>query len=502
MRDYEFGNHLMMLRKSQGFSQFQLGTLIGVTDKAVSKWETGTAKPKYEILLKLASILKVDLSQLVPENKAPSSRETGELRNRKKALWANAEQRLHEVYGQNPPLTVSGRFSAEKNILEKTDAVFLFDVLRQLKAIAEAEKTIITPRGSICCSFVAWLLGATVINPLPAHSYCPKCHRVSFHPEARFGWDLPSTQCECGAEAICDGHDLPFEVCICGSSDSLQAVECNVSAGILDEALKCIMRNTQPLYSLKRFVLKSDAKDAVPCHRLYLLPRSGNCDYRSITDVPVMSEEQHRESIGEYPSFSLLPYIPDSDSTAGKNCHLPDVHDLLQPEVMADAVRNHYSAQAKYDDFLQTKTPDPEPYLKDMTFGKYISLINATKNTYTVPGPEEFAALLGFDDFTKLPLSRESLWNELIRICGRDYQLIGVISEIVYKTQKGFYSKEITEADRNLFRSLNLPKWFPLYAGSIVYMFPQSHNISYGYQLLVTTWRKFGSQRDKKSISL
>ena len=98
--------------------------------------------------------------------------------------------------------------------------------------------------------------------------------------------------------------------------------------------------------------------------------------------------------------------------------------------------------------------------------------------------------MVGFNDFTELPLSRESLWNELLRISGGNYQTIGIISEIVYKTRKGSYSRKITEADKNLFRSLNLPEWFPQYAGNILYMFPQSHNISYGYQLLVTTWSK------------
>ena len=39
MRDYAFGNLVTKLRTELGFSQFQLGKLIGVSDKAVSKWE-------------------------------------------------------------------------------------------------------------------------------------------------------------------------------------------------------------------------------------------------------------------------------------------------------------------------------------------------------------------------------------------------------------------------------------------------------------------------------
>ena len=57
MRDYEFGNHLAELRKSHGYSQFQLGTLVGVSDKAVSKWENGASKPRIAVIMKLAAVV-------------------------------------------------------------------------------------------------------------------------------------------------------------------------------------------------------------------------------------------------------------------------------------------------------------------------------------------------------------------------------------------------------------------------------------------------------------
>ena len=60
-----FGNLITALRISRGFSQFQLGKLLGVSDKAVSKWENGNAKPRISTCYRLADILGVSLDELL-----------------------------------------------------------------------------------------------------------------------------------------------------------------------------------------------------------------------------------------------------------------------------------------------------------------------------------------------------------------------------------------------------------------------------------------------------
>ncbi len=65
MRDYAFGNLVTRLRTELGLSQFQLGKLIGVSDKAVSKWENGNAKPRIATCCRLADILGVSLDELL-----------------------------------------------------------------------------------------------------------------------------------------------------------------------------------------------------------------------------------------------------------------------------------------------------------------------------------------------------------------------------------------------------------------------------------------------------
>ena len=65
MQDIEFGNRLYQFRRKAGLSQAQLGGKVGVSNKAVSKWENGQAKPGLDIVHRLADILSVSVDELL-----------------------------------------------------------------------------------------------------------------------------------------------------------------------------------------------------------------------------------------------------------------------------------------------------------------------------------------------------------------------------------------------------------------------------------------------------
>lgn len=65
MENKGFGEYLRSLREKKGLSQFQLGKLVGVSDKAVSKWENGYSKPKSNIVLRLSEVLNVSTETLL-----------------------------------------------------------------------------------------------------------------------------------------------------------------------------------------------------------------------------------------------------------------------------------------------------------------------------------------------------------------------------------------------------------------------------------------------------
>ena len=65
MDNYEFARRIVELRRQKGLSQKQLGEMLGVSNKAVSKWENGESMPKMSTMLSLAEILGIDGNELI-----------------------------------------------------------------------------------------------------------------------------------------------------------------------------------------------------------------------------------------------------------------------------------------------------------------------------------------------------------------------------------------------------------------------------------------------------
>ena len=57
MDQIKIGKFIASMRKEQGLSQKQLAERIDVTDKTISKWETGNRLPDASILLRLSQEL-------------------------------------------------------------------------------------------------------------------------------------------------------------------------------------------------------------------------------------------------------------------------------------------------------------------------------------------------------------------------------------------------------------------------------------------------------------
>ena len=67
MDKYKFGEFIYQKRKALGLTQDELGRKLGVTNKAVSKWEVGETLPEITMLEPLAKIFMISVDELLTQ---------------------------------------------------------------------------------------------------------------------------------------------------------------------------------------------------------------------------------------------------------------------------------------------------------------------------------------------------------------------------------------------------------------------------------------------------
>lgn len=65
MDQIEIGKFIASCRKEQGMTQAVLAEKLGISDRAVSKWETGKSMPDSGIMLELCEMLKINVNELL-----------------------------------------------------------------------------------------------------------------------------------------------------------------------------------------------------------------------------------------------------------------------------------------------------------------------------------------------------------------------------------------------------------------------------------------------------
>ena len=98
MDQIKIGKFIAACRKEQKLTQLQLADKLGITDKAVSKWERGIAMPDTSIMLELCEILQINVNELLSgekitmENKNQKNEElmldlAKEIAQKNKTIW-------------------------------------------------------------------------------------------------------------------------------------------------------------------------------------------------------------------------------------------------------------------------------------------------------------------------------------------------------------------------------------------------------------------------------
>ena len=99
MDQTKIGKFIAECRKKVNLTQMQLAEKIGITDKAISKWERGMAMPDSSIMLELCDILNISVNELLSgekismENNSQKNEQllldmAKELERKNKTIWS------------------------------------------------------------------------------------------------------------------------------------------------------------------------------------------------------------------------------------------------------------------------------------------------------------------------------------------------------------------------------------------------------------------------------
>lgn len=127
-----------------------------------------------------------------------------------KEIWDKAYKRIFDIYGDMPDLRIVSRFYSEKQAFRQYEVGKYFCDLAKLRHEAEDAGERLIVKNTVTSCLVAYLLGTTDENPLPAHYYCPNCKTVEWM-EGKCVLDLRDRTCACGTNMKADGFDITFE---------------------------------------------------------------------------------------------------------------------------------------------------------------------------------------------------------------------------------------------------------------------------------------------------
>ena len=109
-----FHENLKTLRKEKGFSQEQLAFRLNVVRQTISKWEKGLSVPDAELLIRLADVLDVSVSDLLGTKiEVPDGED-------KETVLANELAKLNEIL-----VTYGAKLSKLKKTIGVAVAVIL-----------------------------------------------------------------------------------------------------------------------------------------------------------------------------------------------------------------------------------------------------------------------------------------------------------------------------------------------------------------------------------------
>ena len=153
------------------------------------------------------------------------------LENSKEDLERLVWDKVHALYGEDPPQLIVDRLGVELGgILGKYDVVYMS--AQKLVQRSLENGYLVGSRGSVGSSLAAYMAGITEVNALAPHYRCPKCRNSEFITDGSYGCgaDMPDKDCPvCGTKYVKDGFDIPFETFLGFGGGKVPDIDLNFS---------------------------------------------------------------------------------------------------------------------------------------------------------------------------------------------------------------------------------------------------------------------------------
>ena len=446
-------------------------------------------------------------------------------------LVANAAKQL---YGDKIDEFVQARIDKELNSIIKYGFAELYILAKLVVDYSNENDYIVGSRGSVGSSLVAYLLGITEVNPLPAHYLCHNCHHVEFHEQVGCGYDLPDKDCPvCNTKMDKYGFNIPFETFTGFEGDKTPDIDLNISDEFQEQAheyVKQLFGNDKVFRA--GTILTIGERNAFGIARDY-------CTEHNLSDLYVKYIASRLQGVrtgtSQHPGGLLI--IPKHK----------DVYDYTPYQYPANKEGEGYTSHIEYEylhesivklDALGHLNPTILRKLKKLTGIDPETIPMGDKNVLKMFSSSELdlspvttVDMIGIPEYgtmfvrKMLETTKPTTFYELVRIMGlahgtdvwnnnadmliktgqatldeviatRDDIMLYLISKgidrkqafnIMEKVRKG---KSLSNEDIELMRDYGVPDWYIESCRKIVYLFPMAHAAAYSMMSYKIAWYK------------